>query len=702
LKNVSKIPGVNAMSYKMPRSDGDQSQGCSTRLVVIIGLITSLSVGFLDTAIDILNQPASLSSFSFALAPAAVTTVVFFLCYVLIWFSIAAHLARFLKAAAVPVAISLALFMGTLFTLDEMIEISFTPNDIMKFLVLVLISLVIAAGSYFSSITISSMPRVKLVFASIAYTLPFILVETMIFVWFHIYKISAFRSIESVLLNIAFISIICATFGLVFRMAKKHSPLPVLTVFTMLVFLSPLVLLNIPRSVRHPASTFTGSKHSIKHVILLTIDTLRRDALSCYGSKTTTTKSIDQLALDGVLFSEAISPAPWTLPAIASIMTGLSPSVHKALRAESMLADALPTLAEYMRDAGYYTSAIGDNLYLVPIHNISQGFLEYNFFPKPSLGTSFGERLLHRIFPRDFQIEVSTTDITQLTAEWLESHHDKDFFLWVHYFDPHGPYSPPAKFLPKTKPPRDMGPISDFMKISTDYELASDQMHWLKDLYDGEVRYVDENIGRLLHIMKQLDLYDESLIILTSDHGEEFWEHDGHGHGNSLHNEVLRVPLIIKLPRSSAKGTVTAPVSTESLMPTILDVCGIECKKEYLAVGSLSALWSPHPSTYEELPIFSTGVRITFRGEQECILFRGLKYIRSPLMKHGALYNLDSDPDERTSIALTHPDLVQEAKNILLMHHRMSEKQRETFGLSIERTELNKETIERLKALGYL
>lgn len=689
-----------------------QEYNNSAKAAIIIASVLSLLIGFLDITIGLLLGRSDLSSFSFVLTPLAATTISFFFIYLVLWFLTASHIGKLFRLEAIPFALSLAFFLGTIFTLaslNNLIHVSQfeIPTDLFKLFILFFISLLVSTGAYFTTKAITNLLSYRDAAVIFGLATPFALAETMVFIWLHVYWIELFFSMRSFLLNIVYILIVLFTFGLFYRLGQIRLIMILLVAFMVLIVLSPFLALITAQVSDHSLNKDKAKKNQIRHVILITVDTLRADVLSCYNHQSASTPNIDQLASDGILFTKAISPAPWTLPSIASIMTGLSPSVHMATSLSSKLPDNLPTLAEYMRDAGYFTVAIGSNDMLKSRSNISQGFLKYNIFSQ-SPGNTFGERLLNRLssvirLPNTFLLNASTDDLTNLASNWLKSTDEKDFFLWVHYFDPHSPYSPPANYLPKKEPPPAIGASSPrLLKVRSGFLVLSlAERKWIKDLYNSEVHYVDDNIGRLISTLKRLNLYNESLIIFTSDHGEEFWEHGGFEHGHTLYNELLWVPLIIKLPMSVSNRQISEAVSIQRIMPTILDLCKIDYERGYLQASSLSPLWGANPGVLKDQPIISTAVLCY--EDRESVIFDGLKYIRSFVTNHEELYDLSHDPKEQFSIVTSFPDRVQRAKDILEDHHKINKKLVRHFNLiENQQIKLHKDTIQVLKSLGYV
>jgi arylsulfatase A-like enzyme len=204
-----------------------------------------------------------------------------------------------------------------------------------------------------------------------------------------------------------------------------------------------------------------------------------------------------------------------------------------------------------------------------------------------------------------------------------------------------------------------------------------------------------------MEALKQLNLYDDSLVLLTSDHGEEFWEHNGFEHGHTLYNEVLWVPLMIKLPMSAARGQVETAVSTLSVTPTVLDLCGIDYDRRHLSAGSLSDLWESSPDGFDEPPIVSTG--LLYYENRESVILDGLKYIHFLLSDREELYDLARDAGEQVSILKASPEKAERAREALREHQMAARKLQEYYGIfETEKLELDREAIRILRSIGYV
>lgn len=440
-----------------------------------------------------------------------------------------------------------------------------------------------------------------------------------------------------------------------------------------------------------------------KQILLITVDTLRQDALGLYGNLRAKTPHLDTLGKDSLVFTRAYSPAPWTYPAVASFLTGVSPRVHGMTNGKTSLPPAIPTLAESMQQAGYRSCAIGTNAFLLPRSGLDRGFDEYFWFPAQVVEMpAFTTGLSHNLLLLGGRKRANAAVLTDHAIDWLQQHRNEPFFLWVHYFDPHVPYEPPENFLPEDPELRKAGSSFSDVRAARAGSIArtAREREWIRALYQGDVSYTDEQIGRLLGALKLLKLYDDALIFLTADHGEEFWEHGHFEHGHNLYNPLVQVPLLLKQPKSIKTGIVEVPVTTLGIMPTLMESCG-QAVPSYLAPNTFPvSLHNEQPG--ESAPPVFIGTNI-FYDPLESVVFRNKKYIRSLTSSAEELFDLSIDPAEKHSIATDVPELVAEAQALLKKAEEEDAALRQHFGIGDESDySINLEDVRSLEALGYL
>ncbi|MFI5322924.1 MAG: sulfatase-like hydrolase/transferase [Thermodesulfobacteriota bacterium] len=684
-----------------------QKSGYSIRQLVIIGLAICLSTAVLDVSIGIVMSETKFLLFRAALLPLAVTAGISFILFSALWFLIVTRLVKIFGFDETAAAISLGVFIAITILLISVNYIDFyahIKDYWLELLVFMLISIFASAVTYHAVKRVCIYQNGGLVGSILSLLIPLLLTEIMILILLN--KHGTYTDYD---LTLGFFSIALLTLGLFFVFVKSRfdTVIPLCVLMFAALVVCPIIFVCTSEKYEPSANNFKPStNHKIKRVILISIDTLRSDVLSSYGSKEVSTPNIDSIAADGTLFKNAFSAAPWTLPSFSSMMTGVSPTVHKTYTAESRLPDKFITIAEYLRDAGYHTAAIGDNVFLQPEFNLNKGFLEYNFFPKrQTMINSFGATIFKKFFSKKLIYYASTTDLTDLSIDWLEKNQDKEFFLWVHYYNPHLPYTPPIQYISKDAVPDEtIGyRLMNAVPIRNGHFAPNaSQRKWIKELYNAEVRYVDDSLGRLLDRMKEMNLYKNSLIILLSDHGEEFWDHNGFEHGHTLYNELLHVPLIIKLPGAQSAKTIDEKVTTQSLMATVIDLTGIKNKNPNITAESLVPLLKDNPNSFIERPLISTG--ILYFENREAVIFDGMKYIQSLVTSRGELYNLNHDPGEQNPLPLgSNESNTNQAKDILSNNDRESEKQIEQLGVSVTgKVNLDEEQKEKLKALNYI
>jgi arylsulfatase A-like enzyme len=339
-----------------------------------------------------------------------------------------------------------------------------------------------------------------------------------------------------------------------------------------------------------------------QHIILIGIDTLRKDHLSCYGYPIQTTPAIDAFAREATLYERSISQSSWTLSSFASIFTSKYHHEHKSgmpcqQGADdkrrfniTVLDDSFSTLAEILQKQGYKTAAFTEGALMSPVFGVSQGF---DLFKVCSVPDDKIEKVeAKHIYYKDIKNIVNTS------LDWIRKNRQKSFFLFMHTYEPHAPLKDPLKVFEKTKKEYLQ---NGFLEQMRSCYLANpkkkykkeDIYNWLckeRMLYDCEIKYSDHHIGRFFKELKKMGIYDKSLIVFTRDHGEEFGEHGELQHGKNLYQTSIAVPLIIKKP-GQKKGRRENSFVAEGIdiMPTILEACRIDMKNLTLSGQSLSS-----------------------------------------------------------------------------------------------------------------
>ena len=322
----------------------------------------------------------------------------------------------------------------------------------------------------------------------------------------------------------------------------------------------------------------------VADVVLIILDTTRADHLSSYGYGEPTTPNLDRLSREGTRYTNAWAQAPWTLPAMATILTGEPPHRHGAGRyAGSTFAirDDVPTLAEQMTDRGYRSGAFINVVWCSPeLSSLDRGFERYDF--ATSDASNIGQR--------------NAAETTTAAIEWLDEISEDPAFLVVHYFDPHLSYDPPEPFdgqfgggLGRRVPPG-FGSAGQVFGIRDGrIELNERERQALVARYDGELAFTDAELGRLRGALEARGRWDDALVIVVADHGEEFWDHGGFEHGHSHHRELLRIPLIVKRPGEVPGRVATERVRQLEIAPTILAFAELEVTLPGFELGRGSA-----------------------------------------------------------------------------------------------------------------
>ena len=425
-----------------------------------------------------------------------------------------------------------------------------------------------------------------------------------------------------------------------------------------------------------------GRRGTRPNVVLITLDTTRVDHLGCYGYRRRTSPNLDALAEQSVLYSRAIATSSWTLPSHASLFTGKFTTSHGArydpegplrlkdaingpaswdrYRARGLSADQR-TLAQILKEAGYATGSVVAGPWMKRVFGLANGF---DFYDDSGIGSSNG-----RLAP----------SVTASAGRWIEEFKDREFFLFLNYYDPHGPLTPPQElaqqFLPASTELRQDVPLTPEQHLA---------------LYDAEILFMDQQVGILLEKMKRLGIYDNSWIIVTADHGELFGEHGKFGHGHFLFQPEIHIPMFMKFPAGER-----APAREEPLVQ-LTDILPAVCRRLELPVPEGIQGRVPgeaHPVVAETYPLPSA----QYAGDWRAFFEGDYKLLWNSESQH-RLYNLKDDPGEAVDLADQDSARAQRMQDMLDGY--LSGLPRPTAVGPDQ--ELDEKTRDALKGLGYV
>jgi arylsulfatase A-like enzyme len=373
------------------------------------------------------------------------------------------------------------------------------------------------------------------------------------------------------------------------------------------------------------------------NVVVIAFDALRADHLGCYGHPRPTSPRIDALAREGIVFETAVSPAPWTLPAFASMFTGLLPSHHRAgegkLPYVSGLDAAQPTLASVLHDRGFRTAAFVSNTWVGPTVGLDRGFEAH-------------------------EVLADARGAADRATAWLAHPPAERFFLFVHLFEPHAPYTPPPDDARLFVAPEYDGPFrtafptvwkNGVPEMRVDPHWTPEDRRRIGDLYDAEIHHADGLVGRLLDTLAAAGRAGDTLVVVVSDHGEELFDHGALDHGHTLFDELLRVPLVVRLPGAAAGQRIAAQVSTVSLLSTVLDAVGVDAPPARDA-PSLMPLVRGAPAG-PPAPVLAEFVVLGRDPGAKAIRLPGEKLVVFPADGARLYYDLAADPREQRNLA---------------------------------------------------
>jgi arylsulfatase A-like enzyme len=447
------------------------------------------------------------------------------------------------------------------------------------------------------------------------------------------------------------------------------------------------------------------------NVILVSVDTLRADRLSVFNPQGPQTPNIDKLAGDGAIFTCMQAHTPWTLPSLCTIHTSMYPTGHGVDSMQDRLDDLRVTLAETLSDAGLMTGAVVSNGWLLEAFGANQGFRFYDHM-KHRLQTKYWTanlwfRFTSLFFP-DTTARLDTSNSSMnvgYALEFLEANRENNFFFWLHVIDPHEPYiargqwaaDAARKYASTRIPALNSGNVVNFRKGILLQQV--DRLH-VEDLYNREVEFTDRQIGRVLDRVAEMGLLRNTMIIFTADHGEEFWEHRDVSHGHTYFNELVNVPMIIRLPDGYPvpRKRVETQVRLIDVAPTILDFLGLPPMEQAEGQSLLPLIQGAEepanrPAFYESM--------IYYR-EQKGYCDGEFKYVLDEDTGEDQLFDLVRDPGETLNIAEDEPQRRLAMKGVLLDHLAHQRALYDALEKSDGTAELDEETKAHLRAMGYI
>ena len=434
-------------------------------------------------------------------------------------------------------------------------------------------------------------------------------------------------------------------------------------------------------------------------IVIIVADALRADVIGAYGSKQVATPNLDAFSAESVRFKQAWSTASWTRPAVASLLTGQYPQSHQTIHKTNRLPESLPTMAGQLSQNGYVSVASVTNVNLAPVFGMGRGFDAYAYHgPKPFLGAPQTARRLFlvelyrlarlRFFPGQRVVSSYYAEgehVWEVGSELIGplATAARPFFAYLHFMETHDPYF---------AHPHDGSAVAQVETPNPSLGKAAEYF----DLYRQEVEHWDGLFGEMTTFLKDKGLFERALIVVTSDHGEEFADHGGFWHGTTLFQELVRVPLLIRFPQGAGAGTVRHdPVSLIDLMPTVLSLAQVK------SAGEL-----PGSALTDQVP---TTARYLFAEEDHQGMILSAvrngpwKLIRANPDNHRGLpkiqlFNLEKDPQEKRNQAVNETTIREELIKVLQAGPSRAAKPSDT---KPEEVKIDSDTEEQLRSLGY-
>jgi arylsulfatase len=428
------------------------------------------------------------------------------------------------------------------------------------------------------------------------------------------------------------------------------------------------------------------------NVILISIDSLRADHMSAYGYRRDTSPAMATLARDGVLFRNASSTTAWTLPGHMSILTGRSLLGHGVVTDAQKLGDDIPTLAESFKAAGYATHAIVSAPYVEARYGFDRGF------------DSYDDQTIRFATHGASYKEVTAPLLQKTAADWLDRNGSRKFFLFLHYWDVHYDYAPGPPYDTMFDPHYEgkIDGVNFYFNPAVHAGMAERDLEHVLALYDGEIRLVDDHIAKLRAKLDEIGVAGKTVVVVTADHGDEFFEHRRKGHHRTLYDEILRVPLIVYVPGAKPqRSEVGMETSTIDIMPTLLGLVGAPVPPGVEGIDLTGVAYLGRPewdrTTIAELyRTESLNVQVALRRTGEKVIH----HFNDRLIES---YDIATDPGEHSRRPIRQPPTTELVADLGAWLNERWAAYRGRIRAGLDRAvTMDAETQDRLRALGYI
>lgn len=449
---------------------------------------------------------------------------------------------------------------------------------------------------------------------------------------------------------------------------------------------------------------------SARNVLVITVDSLRYDRTVGAGKKGDRVPILSEITDEAISFEQAVANGPNTPSSFPSILTSTYPLMYGGYR---YLDERRPFVSDTLKRAGLETVGYHSNPHLGADHNYDQGFKIFNDEGKSGDDSRSIKNLVdeyldpdgltYRLLRRAYHFLQMTTDISAYTrapelieqaTDWFEHgwNGDDPFFMWLHYMDVHYPFQPPERFLRELGieplPKRRVAELNGMMQENPE-DLSEQDVEDLIELYDGEMRFTDHYIGKVVDELRERDVLDETIVVITADHGEAFGEHGRFGHHPYLYDELLRVPLIVRVPGLEPR-TVDQQVSLIDLGPTLYELLDVEIPDEVQGTSFAPLLRGEEMEEKMAIATGKGGETLACRtSEWKCFWLVEEERVE--------LYNLNEDPDELTDVSVDNPEVVAEFKERM----RAYLDEADTTDIALPEVETSDQVEQRLRDLGY-